>query len=389
MKKNHIFTLLLIMTSFFYSCTGMNDNVDKWLDGEIIYGAKVDSVKAFSGKNRIQLNLYVGSQRIDNILIYWNSQKDSTIVDVNNKTGVFSTILENLEEKDYLFQIYTFDQYGNRSLRTDANGSAYGSKYEEGLLSRSTNKYYTKFDPTVHTLSIYWGGLIEGATALKISYVDVEGNQQTEEIGMDTQYTKIENIASHCNILTEYQPNKMIDTFSATSNLPLYYEEEIDKSGWTIAACSSEWAANGLPVSNVIDGSVSTAWHTSVAGDQLRAQHWFIVDMGKEYNVTRFGVYGPQDPKSYTDQVYNNNYSLKYATEGDLTNTTDPNDAGWSKYGEYELVQGEQRELLARRNSLVNARYILFYMKYGNQRDGICSVAEINAYTPMSEDYIQ
>ena len=388
MKKNHIFASLLIVVSALYSCTGMNDNVDKWLDGEIIYGAKVDSVKTFSGKNRVQLDLYVGSQRIDNILIYWNSQKDSTIVNVNNKAGVFTTILKNMEEKDYLFQIYTFDKYGNRSLRTDANGSVYGSKYEEGLLSRSANKYYTKFDPVLHSMDIYWNSKIEGSTATKISYVDTEGNLKTEEVDMNAEYTRVENIASNFNILTDYQPNKMIDVFSATNNLPLYYEKEIDKSGWSIVACSSEWVGNNLPVKNVIDGSVGTAWHTNVGGDQ-RTQHWFIVDMGQEYDISRFGVYGPQDPKQYENQVYNNNYLLKFAAEGELTNIADPNDNGWNKYGEYQLVQGETRELLARRNSLAKTRYVMFYMKYGNQRDGICSVAEICAYEPMNEDYIK
>ena len=389
MKKNHIFTLLLLaVTSFFCSCADMNENVDKWLDGEIVYGAKVDSVHAYAGKNRIKLDLFVSSQRIDKILIYWDNMASSKTIEVNNKAGVYSTILENMKEKDYLFQIYTFDQYGNRSLRTDANGASYGEEYEKSLISRTYDKSYSHFDPSSHTLEIYWGNAIDGATALRISYIDTEGNPQVKDIDLQTKYTKVEDIASNCNILTDYEPNKMIDIFSATSKLPLYYEQEIDKSDWKVIALSSEWGSDGRFAKNTIDGSLETSWHTAIGGAQ-RTQHWFIVDMGKDYDVTRFGVYGPMDPMQFSDQVYENNYDLKFAADGELSDTSDPNDAGWKRFGSYTLIQGEKRELVARKSTNAKARYFMFYMKYGNKRDGICSLTEINAYMPMSENYIK
>lgn len=52
MKKINILILCSILC-FFYSCNGMLDGIQPYLDeGEKIYVGKLDSLKAFTGKNR-------------------------------------------------------------------------------------------------------------------------------------------------------------------------------------------------------------------------------------------------------------------------------------------------------------------------------------------------
>ena len=90
MKFNKVcFALLMLLAIASQSCTDMNDLTDKYLDeGEIVYAAKVDSVGVRAGENRIQLDIYVKAQRVENLRVYWNNYEDSVDVEIGGKTGV-------------------------------------------------------------------------------------------------------------------------------------------------------------------------------------------------------------------------------------------------------------------------------------------------------------
>ena len=117
MKFNKVcFALLMLLAIASQSCTDMNDLTDKYLDeGEIVYAAKVDSVGVRAGENRIQLDIYVKAQRVENLRVYWNNYEDSVDVEIGGKTGVFPVILDDMPESGYLFQLVSFDKFGNRS----------------------------------------------------------------------------------------------------------------------------------------------------------------------------------------------------------------------------------------------------------------------------------
>ena len=139
MKFNKVcFALLMLLAIASQSCTDMNDLTDKYLDeGEIVYAAKVDSVGVRAGENRIQLDIYVKAQRVENLRVYWNNYEDSVDVEIGGKTGVFPVILDDMPESGYLFQLVSFDKFGNRSLEYEATGSSYGENYKNGLSNRS------------------------------------------------------------------------------------------------------------------------------------------------------------------------------------------------------------------------------------------------------------
>jgi hypothetical protein len=95
----------------------MNDLHDKYLKGEDIYAAKVDSVVFHPGKDSIQLDLMITSQRIQFVRIYWNDYSDSIDVSVNNQTGIFTKMIETgLIENIRIFILVSFDTFGNKSL---------------------------------------------------------------------------------------------------------------------------------------------------------------------------------------------------------------------------------------------------------------------------------
>ena len=149
MKFNKVyFALLMLLVIAGQSCTKMNDLTDRYLDeGEIAYAAKVDSVGVQAGENRIQLNLHIKAQRIDNVRIYWNNYVDSVDVEIGGRTGVFPVMLDDMPESGYLFQLVSFDKFGNRSLEYEATGSSYGENYKNGLSNRIYPlRYERRFD---------------------------------------------------------------------------------------------------------------------------------------------------------------------------------------------------------------------------------------------------
>ena len=148
MKFNKIyFVLLMLLVVASQSCSDMNELTDKYLDeGEITYAAKVDSVGVRAGENRIQLDVYVKAQRVENLRVYWNNYEDSVDVEIGGKTGVFPIMLDGMPESGYLFQLVSFDKFGNRSLEFEATGSSYGESYKNSLSNRTYTTEFTHYD---------------------------------------------------------------------------------------------------------------------------------------------------------------------------------------------------------------------------------------------------
>ena len=76
------------------------------------------------GNGRVKMELFINAQRIEKLRIYWNAYTDSIDFNVGGQVGEFSLMIENLPEREYLFQIVSFDKYGNRSLPFEATGRA-------------------------------------------------------------------------------------------------------------------------------------------------------------------------------------------------------------------------------------------------------------------------
>ena len=66
-------------------------------------------------------------------------------------------------------------------------------------------------------------------------------------------------------------------------------ERVLDKTGWRVVDFSSEETSgeNGRAV-NVIDGDLSTKWHTRYSGTRAQAPHFVTVDMGESHTVAGF-----------------------------------------------------------------------------------------------------
>lgn len=385
MNLNKTYLIMLIaLIAAIQSCSKMNDLTDKYFnEGEIVYAAKVDSVDVFAGENRIQLNLHIHKQRIENVRVYWNNNTDSVDVQIGGKTGVFPVILDDMPEGGYLFQIVCYDKFSNRSLEYEVTGSVYGNNYKDGLYNRSYISEFTHYNLDDCSMVIYWGGVVRGAIGMELQYTNTSDNTVQMEIPTNAESTTLQNLKGDISYRLKFIPEEnAIDTFTTVSNkIPVFYERPIEKSGWKIVGFSSASASPAWPATNAIDGDIDTPWHTEHRPQDAPFPHYFIVDMGKSVEISSFEVYRRMDDSAGAQP----SHQIFYAES--LNDYTDNNDPGWKNYGTYSLDNIVSIPQFSRFSQVIKARYFMYYVS-SNSRSPYAYIGEIGAYSPIDTNFV-
>jgi hypothetical protein len=346
----------------------MNELSDRFLDREeTLYAEKVDSAGANTGFKRIEIKVYVASQRIDFVRVYFtrSSKADSVDIQVGNVSGVFSRIIEDMPASEYLFILVNFDKYGNRSLPYELTGRVLGDDYVNGL-----NRTMSMVRIVGGILEITWDGAPENSLYSELVYTNSGGGKDTLLIPLDENSRTIDNYASDLEYRTFYQPAPTaIDTFNAfntewtqVSNIPVYRELTLfDKSSWSVISWSSQaWEARA---NALIDGSDDTFWHSDWE-TPIEVPHWAIIDMGVTKEIAKINTYrrkGMPDTKSVWYYI------------GD---DPDPDAASWRKIAEGTYESGD---LLTMTFVVVAGRYLKIYLPDSN-RGPYTSVAEVDVF---------
>ncbi|HET9571683.1 MAG TPA: DUF4998 domain-containing protein [Bacteroidales bacterium] len=169
------FCLLIFVGSVLFSCGPMDETYRDFIkNGEIIYTGKVDSLKAFPGKNRMKLTWQlVSDPKITKNVVYWNDFKDSLSIDVVKTDSVdrISVVIDSLDEKVYTFVVYSYDAAGHSSVKSSVIGTVYGNNYTSTLYNRSISS--NAFNTAKDTLTIKWFGVSAQAVVMNINYTDV------------------------------------------------------------------------------------------------------------------------------------------------------------------------------------------------------------------------
>jgi hypothetical protein len=128
----------LLATATLLSCSKWDDYKKYTANGEIIYTGKLDSVKAFSGKNRVRITgKFNADPKISTVKIFWNSNRDSLVYDV--KPGTNGNVFDQtfpLPESITTFTIYTYDAAGNKSVPVYVVGKSFGDVYRKKISNR-------------------------------------------------------------------------------------------------------------------------------------------------------------------------------------------------------------------------------------------------------------
>lgn len=210
-----IFVIFACAVCFFTACDSMTDLHISYLEeGEKIYAAKVDSVSPGSGNMRVNMEVFIHAQRIDIVRIYWNAYQDSIDYTIGGKTGVFNIMIENLQEREYLFHVVSFDKYGNRSLAYECSSLAYGENYRNTL----ANRRIESITKTAEGAAVFkWAIIADDAESTSLTYTDEKGKSAVRTISTKVETDTIANFkpGSEFSYFTIYRPAKNSpDTFS-------------------------------------------------------------------------------------------------------------------------------------------------------------------------------
>ena len=255
-----------------------------------------------------------------------NGELKSQTADVTLNTPVDSVyiIVDNLEEKSYLFYAYNVDRNGNRSIKKQVTGSAYGEVYESSL----SNRPLLKMDGgnTVDSVIITWGTPGDGYIATEIRYNNDAGEVVKSEIFPEDERIIIKGWESEgkFDYRSLYVPvPNAIDTFYTqyeSATLPNFIEfnsEKVDKTDWEIVDFSSEAAPNYL-ASFAIDDNIGTFWHSQYAGDAPDYPHHFTIDMKKIVRIDKIECFRRQgDGNGQTKfKIYSSLDGITYESHG-------------------------------------------------------------------------
>jgi hypothetical protein len=348
------------------SCSNMNDLHDKYLqEGEIIYAAKVDSVAVLPGRNRARMSITVRSQRIETVRIYWNDYLDSADVAVNGQVGVFSTVLEGMEENDYIFYMVDFDKYGNKSLPFEASGTVYGDRYASGLSSQRMQTIYYRND----TVTISWIDAPEGTAYSELTYTDGEGLERTLQIPPDAVTSRIGDWASNIQYRTVFRPEAAaIDTFCTEwKNASVATPHPAGE--WSVAGYTGGYHLDMKP-ENAIDGDPMTIWYTNTAS---RFPFDITVDFGDTLQID--GIVFQNKPEQHGMSGSNWPKRVKWEASNDVDNPS-----SWKTILELEEMSNTEEELWLPCTMQASARYLKFTMYSGWKSQQAGYIGDMGAY---------
>lgn len=316
------FVIALVM--IIHSCTSADEYLKFTEGGEISYVGKIDSLKFFPGRNRVKIQgLIISDPKVTELRVYWNNKKDSVVVPINRTSGVdaVSTIIENLPENIYNFEVRTFDKLGNTSIPQNRTVQVYGERYQESLGNRPiASNNVTRRDLTINFLSM---DLTSGVYGSEVTFVDNSDVQKTVFVPITSSSVVLPDykMYSAYTYRTLFKPEVLaIDTFysgvtSVTpagqyliNNLTPFTKSAYDGARWGTPA---DWIVNAGGLSHLVSG----VYYGGLDGN------FFSFEGGKgQPNITNGKAYQtmtlPAGTFTYTVNINAINYDLTASDKG-------------------------------------------------------------------------
>lgn len=179
MRKNSISVIAGIFCAgvlFLISCT-KQDHFYKDFVVDRNYIGKPDSIWVQPGEYRVLVGWVTPKDsEAKDIIIRW-SRTDSVVMAIDHNVEEQSVIIDNLEERDYIFNAYTTDRKGNRSLLMELSIPVFGDVYRSTLKERELS--HSVFFPS-DSIALVWNGkgLLETLYGSEIEYTDHTGAKQ-------------------------------------------------------------------------------------------------------------------------------------------------------------------------------------------------------------------
>jgi len=259
----------------------------------INYIGRADSVKTYSGRNRIKITWIKGTDpKINQACIYWNNKADSIMVPIGEyKTNdTISVIIDGLPESSYTFYIYTLDTQGNTSIRVDAMGNSYGEAYESALLIRPIETAV----PMDQDAVITWFSADKTEIGAELLYKDISNNEHQIYIPTDSMVTTLKNVkAGTIRYRSLFRPDTLcLDTFYTAYDFVKLEEPVIDDVnlalGQKVVDKSSDASAGRA--TNVTDGDYTSMWQP-LSGDRADLNTFVTIDLGSSQSFNEVDLF--------------------------------------------------------------------------------------------------
>ncbi len=375
MNKN-IYKKIMITTCIalgVYACSDMDEYKDLYLkDGIKSYTGKIDSVKVYSGHERVMIEgLFMSDPKVTGCMIYWNAKMDSLDVPVTRTDNV-DTLRQiiNLPENLYNFEIYTYDQYGNRSVPVYATGDSYGANFIAQLINRPLkgtpisveNGLTVRFLPVDQTL---------GPVYTVVSYINQNDKEDTVHVATNQETCLIEDYkqGTEFTYVTQYVPDTLcIDTFSSKISekiAPLCKIESVSVHGYSSQEETGENNGQNGWAKHAIDNDVNTFWHSQWQGQHPGFPHYLSFDLNSKHLIRAISL----TPRQNTDNMVKNFKVLK-----------SENGIDWDEVESFTMnhVQNEQQFFVLSQS--VDTQFVKLLLVDGYSSDPHTALAEICFY---------
>lgn len=190
MKLNKIIGLLVWMIAgfIFQSCSDITDMQREYLDrGETLYVGRLDSIKFRGGLHRVQMEGLLNYARsASRCVVSWDDQSQEYAIDAISNGDTAKVLIEDLEEGTYRFFIQTFDEEGNKSVKSECYGYVYGDEY---IMSQSP-KFIIEMVPDPDKMVLKWN-VSDNAVKVQLSYENLSGEMVRQILPGDVKDTEI------------------------------------------------------------------------------------------------------------------------------------------------------------------------------------------------------
>ena len=369
--KPYLLLFLLVLPLFLLRCGDIESIHKQYLNGEIIYAGRLDTLTIRPGYYRAQLEGYtqfLGNS--DQLIIEFNGAIQT--FDINDNDEIYAALLSDLNEESYEFSVTTQDPDGNLSIPQFVAGFAIGDEFVSNQDPREITGYSFDNDGNYVKFS-------ENAESEYVIFTTIDYENEANEIVRDTAFFEDNRIK-----LIDFKPLgnidaksyiqsglNGIDTIPLSTNsytLPDVPYSELEKSFFQLVQMPSDNLGNynnANPELYLFDGDGSwtgddTFSYYSNPGDM---PHHFTLDLGLNTTLRKVKLEMPTPSSSAQNnatevQIWGRD-NIEFAETSSNTDAAFYN-AGWSLL--YEgTVDGET---MASNSFLVSPANQVRYIRY-------------------------
>ena len=369
--KPYLLLFLLVLPLFLLRCGDIESIHKQYLNGEIIYAGRLDTLTIRPGYYRAQLEGYtqfLGNS--DQLIIEFNGAIQT--FDINDNDEIYAALLSDLDEESYEFSVTTQDPDGNLSIPQFVAGFAIGDEFVSNQDPREITGYSFDSDGNYVNFS-------ENAESEYVIFTTIDYENEANEIVRDTAFFEDNRIK-----LIDFNPLgnidaksyiqsglNGIDTIPLSANsytLPDVPYSELEKSFFQLVQMPSDNLGtynNANPELYLFDGDGSwtgddTFTYYSNPGDM---PHHFTLDLGLNTTLRKVKLEMPTPSSSPQNnatevQIWGRD-NIEFAETSSNTDAAFYN-AGWSLLYEGTVDGGS----MASSSFLVSPANQVRYLRY-------------------------